>query len=87
VQRKQAKDSHEILSSVSPHIMLSPIGGAESKKQQALERESSCKLNATSISGTFPASHSLTPVSYLLVFIPFSCDSTAVCRTVFWTGL
>lgn len=71
-------DSHGVLSSVSPEIMLSPIGGAESKKQQALERESSYKLNTYSIFSTFPASHSLSPVSYLLVFNPFSCDSTTV---------
>lgn len=83
VQRKQAMDTHEFLSLLSPQIMLSPIGGEKSKKQQALERESSHKLNANAIFHTFSASHSLSPVSYLLVFSPFSCDSTTVCRTVF----
>lgn len=57
------------------------------QKQQALERESNYKHNAGSISGTFPASHSLFLVSCLLVFCPFSCDSTTVYRTLFWTGL
>lgn len=57
------------------------------QKQQALERESNYKHNVSSISGTFPASHSLFLVSCLLVFCPFSCDSITVYRTLFWTGL
>lgn len=52
----------EILSSLSPQIMLSTIGGAESKKQQTLERESIYKLNTNSIFGTFPSSFSVSCV-------------------------
>lgn len=57
------------------------------QKQQALERESNYELNASSIFGVFPAPHSLSLVSCLLVFSPFSCDSTTVYRALFWTGL
>lgn len=71
-------DSHEILSSLSPQIMLSPTGGAESKKQQALERKSSYKLNANSVFGTFSASH-----SHLLCAVCWSSAHSAVTAQLF----